>query len=83
MESVVRDTMMKHLLENNLISTEQPGFVPKKSCCTILLETLDLLTQALEEGYSADIVFLDFAKAFDTVPHERLCSKLESYGINS
>ncbi len=46
-------------------------------------KTFDLLTQALEDGYSADIVFLDFAKAFDTLTNMRLCFKLESYGIKS
>ncbi len=82
MESIVRDSIMKHLIDNKLISTEQHGFVKNKSCVTNLLETLDLITQALEDGFPIDIIFLDFAKAFDSVPHERLCSKLSAYGIN-
>jgi len=36
----------------------------------------------LDEGDSVDAVFLDFAKAFDEVPHERLLTKLISHGIN-
>jgi hypothetical protein len=72
MESIVRDSIMKHLIDNKLISTEQHGFVKNKSCVTNLLATLDLITQALEDGFPIDIIFLDFAKAFDSVPHERL-----------
>ena len=81
MESIIRDTMMNHLLVNGIITSDQHGFVPKKSCCTNLLETMDILTQAIEEGYSIDIIFLDFAKAFDTVAHTRLSLKLQSYGF--
>ena len=52
---------MQHLIANNLIISEQHGFVPKKSCCTNLLETMDILTQAIEDGHPIDIIFLDFS----------------------
>lgn len=81
MESIIRDSIMQHLLANKLIISEQHGFVPKKSCCTNLLETMDLITQAIEDGYPIDIIFLDFAKAFDTVAHTRLNIKLSAFGI--
>jgi hypothetical protein len=64
-----------------LIIKEQHGFVPKKSCISNLLETLDLISQAIEQGYPIDIIFLDFAKAFDTVAHKRLGLRLFSYGF--
>ena len=67
---------------NNLLSKHQHGFVPNKSCVTNLLETLDLITQELENGNCVDEALLDFAKAFDSVPHNRLCLKLSLYGIN-
>ena len=35
----------------------------------------------IEQGYSVDVVYLDFQKAFDTVPHQRLMSKIYNYGI--
>ena len=42
---------------------------------------MDLLTQAIEDGYPVNIIFLDFAKALVTVAHTRLISKLSSNGI--
>ena len=65
MERIIKDHMMVFLIENNLISKEQHGFVNNKSCITNLLETLDLITQACEEDISVDVLFLDFKKAFD------------------
>jgi hypothetical protein len=42
---------------------------------------MDTVTKLIDEGSSADIFYLDFAKAFDKVPHERLLIKLEAKGI--
>ena len=73
--------MVFHMSQNNLLSISQHGFVNRKSCTTNLLETLDILTEALNRGFSAVLVFLDFAKAFDRVLHELLLIKLEGYGF--
>jgi len=81
MESVLRDKMLKHLDANDLLSHNQHGFTRKRSCLTNLLETLEEWTQALDEGYGVDAIFLDYQKAFDTVPHQRLINKLKGYGI--
>jgi len=48
---------------------------------TNLLEVLKDWTQAMDEGKGVDVVFLDYQKTFDTVPHKRLMSKLRGYGI--
>ena len=81
LERLVRANIMEHLQRNNLIAKEQHGFVPGRSCCTQLLETLDDWTQVLDEGGTIDAVYMDFQKAFDTVPHRRLLAKISAYGI--
>ena len=71
-----------HYLENNhLILDSQHGFRKGRSCLTNPLEFLDRVTGCVDAGDSADVIFLDFAKAFDKVPHRRLVSKLKSHGI--
>lgn len=83
LEKIIRNFVMTFLEENNLLTSEQHGFVSKKSCATNLLESLDLVSEILAEGNPVDIVYLDFAKAFDMVPHKRLLHKLNAYGIGS
>ena len=73
---------MKHLSDNQLLNIKQHGFVYKKACVTNLLETMDILTSNAEENRPVDLVLLDFAKAFDKVPHKRLIYKLDKYGIS-
>jgi hypothetical protein len=81
MESIIRDDLLKYLKSEDLLASEQHGFVPGKACVTNLLETLDIVTKALAEGLSVDVIYLDFLKAFDMVPHRRLLLKLRSYGV--
>jgi hypothetical protein len=69
------------LIENNLIYKGQHGFVPGKACTTNLLETLDTITDAMSKGYLVILILLDFAKAFDTVPHDELVGKARAYGF--
>jgi hypothetical protein len=49
---------------------------------TNLLETIDSVTSELADGQPVDLVYLDFAKAFNTVPHKRLLLKLKAYGLD-
>nr|XP_047141277.1 uncharacterized protein LOC124816220 [Hydra vulgaris] len=72
---------MDYMLANNLLNSNQHGFQKNKSCTTNLLKTQDILLDAIENGWCADVLYTDFSKAFDKVPHMRLMSKLISYGI--
>jgi hypothetical protein len=82
MESIIKDALMDHLLWNNLISDSQHGFVPGRSCATNLLTFQEEITRCIDENVPVDVFYLDFAKAFDKVPHGRLIVKLESKGIS-
>ncbi len=50
-------------------------------CTTNLLEFLEKLTKTVDEGEASDVVFLDFAKAFDKVPHKTLLEQLKAHGV--
>lgn len=80
-ESLPRDEIVQHLERNNLLSTHQHGFVNTRSCATNLIEFFDKITLSLDDGDPADIVFLDFAKAFDKVPTRALLKKVRAHGI--
>lgn len=82
MEKIVKKELMSFLEKHKLISKNQHGFVSKKACVTNPLETVDFTTKMLSMNKSVDVLFLDFAKAFDKVPHIRLIEKLSKYGID-
>jgi hypothetical protein len=81
LESIIRDDIVHHLLQNELLRSSQHGFMANKSCTTNLLEFLETLTSAVDEGDAMDVIFLDFAKAFDKVPHKRLMAQLKGHGV--
>ena len=62
---------MSHFEEQELLSKKQYGFISGRLTTIQLLNDLDHCIQAI----------VDFAKAFDTVPHNRLLKKLHAYGI--
>ena len=82
MESIIRDKTVEHMENNNFLSECQHGFTEKSSCTTNLLAVLGKWT-SLDMHTAVDAIYLDFAKAFDSVPHHRLLFKLESLGIES
>jgi hypothetical protein len=81
MERVVLDGLLNHIEKNDLVSCHQHGFQKQSSCVTNLIECLNDYTQSFDSGVGTDVIYLDFSKAFDTVPHERLVYKLRQAGI--
>ena len=81
LESIIRDNVLLHLREYHLINRSQHGFWAHRSCLTNLLEFLETITKLIDEGHNVDVIYLDFSKAFDKVPHVRLMSKVRAHGI--
>jgi Reverse transcriptase (RNA-dependent DNA polymerase) len=81
MESILMDDITCHLARNKIISSTQHGFRKGRSCTSNLLEFMEVMTKAADEGKAVDIVYLDFAKAFDKVPVQRLIKKLSAIGL--
>ena len=82
MERILKGKILLHLKSNKLINPSQHGFLPKRSTSTNLVAYLDYLTKKLDEGLPVDVLYLDFSKAFDKVPHKRLIQKLKSYKLS-
>ena len=67
--------------KNNLLNSQQYGFVSGRSTVLQLIKVMDRWTEILDKGGCIDVVYCDFLKAFDKVPHKRLVQKLNYYGI--
>jgi hypothetical protein len=73
--------MMKHLEKHNVLTSLNHGFRSGYSCETQLVVTIHDMLQSFDQGKQVDIGILDFSKAFDTVPHDRLLHNIDQYGI--
>ena len=71
--------MVYHITSDNLFTNTQHGFIAGNSCVTQLLEFMEDITEAIDDGKEVDVIYLDLCKAFNKVPHRLL--KMQQYGI--
>ena len=80
MERILRDSILQHMMKT-ASSDAQHGFVPGRDCMTQFLICIEEWNKMSESGEAFDVVYTDFAKAFDSVPHQRLLLKLQEVGV--
>ena len=80
---IIKDDLMSYVFNNNIITSLQHGFLPGRPCQSNLLIMLNCLTDAIDRGIVTDIIYKDFAKAFDSILHNRLVYKLSKFDISS
>ena len=82
LEKILTARIDEVFVQQNIISKYQHGYKNKRSATTNLLQELYYCTRMLDKRHSADVIYLDLSKAYDTVPHRKLLKMLESCGLN-
>ena len=80
-EHIVHSHVMKHFDSNRILTDVQHGFRAKRPTVTQLIITIHDLAKTMQDNKCIHATVLDFRKAFDKVPHQRLLRKLDYYGI--
>ena len=75
--------MLEFLSKYKLINPSQHGFPKARTCLTKLLCFFEEITKWVDEGSPVDVIYLDFQKALDKFPHQRLILKLKSHGMGN
>jgi len=84
MESIIRDVIMEDFLSKGFIVTISMALSRADQLTVLqLLKIFNDWTYQMDQGVQIDVIYTDFDKAFDKVPHLGLISKLKAYDIDS
>jgi hypothetical protein len=81
LEHIICRQILKHLETNKILTNLNHGFRSGFSCETQLLTTVNDFLKEHDQNNQVNVAILDFSKAFDTVPHNKLLLKIHQYGI--
>lgn len=79
---IIYGRLLYYFKSNGLLHPNQFGFLPNRSTEMNLLEFWDSVTWAMDDKTQTDTIYMDFSKAFDSIPHNRLISKMTLYGLD-
>jgi len=82
MEGFIQSELTGHVKDNQEIRPSQHALMKRRSCFTNLISFYDLVTHLEDEGKAVDVIYLNFSKAFDTVPRSTLPEKLAAHGLD-
>eukprot|EP00061_Rhincodon_typus_P006513 g27225.t1 len=81
LEKILKEKTNLLLEKQGLISSRQHSFVSGRSGLMSLIEAIKGMTRCVDEGRAVDVIYMDFSKAFDNVPHGKLTKKVKAHGI--
>jgi hypothetical protein len=82
LERIIKTQLTYFLTQSHQLCPHQFGFLKNSSTTDQLLHSTEKWTRILDDNFSLDIIYLDFSKAFDSVPHSKLFHKLSHIGVS-